>query len=84
MKAREGWTIQLVAGNLEQTALNIVERHSQLGEIVYTLGERQGQPWFMVFYGEFPTREAANEAVSGLPQELVSRSPWVRSIDSLQ
>ena len=84
VKAREGWTIQLVAGNLEQTALNIVERHSQLGEIVYTLGERQGQPWFMVFYGEFPTREAANEAVSGLPQELVSRSPWVRSIDSLQ
>jgi DamX protein len=83
VRAREGWTIQLVAGNLEQTALNVVERHSDLDGIVYTLGERQGQPWFMVFYGEFPTPGAANEAASDLPEDLVSRSPWIRSTGSL-
>jgi DamX protein len=84
VRAREGWTIQLVAGNLEQTALSVVERYPNLDKIVYTVGERQGQPWFMVFYGEFPTLEAANEAASDLPQELVSRSPWIRSTNSLQ
>ncbi|MEC7729588.1 MAG: SPOR domain-containing protein [Pseudomonadota bacterium] len=83
VRARGGWTIQLVAGNLEQTALNVISRYSQLGDLVYTRGERQGQPWFMVFYGEFPTREAANVAAAGLPEELASRSPWVRPVDNL-
>ena len=83
VRARGGWTIQLVAGNLEQTALNVISRYSQLGDLVYTRGERQGQPWFMVFYGEFPTREAANAAAAGLPEELASRSPWVRPVDNL-
>jgi DamX protein len=83
VRARGGWTIQLVAGNLEQTALNVISRYSELGDLTYTRGERQGQSWFMVFYGEFPTRDAANAAASRLPEELVSRSPWVRPVDNL-
>ncbi|MCD1649550.1 SPOR domain-containing protein, partial [Marinobacter adhaerens] len=83
VRARGGWTIQLVAGNLEQTALNVISSYSELDNLVYTRGERQGQPWFMVFYGEFPSREAANAAASGLPEELASRSPWVRPVDNL-
>ena len=57
-------------------------RHTRKTTLV-ALGERQGQPWFMVFYGEFPTREAANAAAAGLPGELASRSPWVRPVDNL-
>lgn len=83
LRARQGWTIQLVAGRLETTALTVIDRYAKLGQLVYTRSERQGEPWFMVFYGEFPTREAANAAASELPDALVAQSPWVRSAGNL-
>ena len=83
LRARNGWTIQLVAGNLENTALEVLERHGGLGNVVYTRGERQGKPWYMVFYGNFSTFEAASAAVSGLPESLRSRSPWIRASKDL-
>jgi len=83
LKARSGWTIQLVAGNLEQTALNVLRQYPQLDTAVYTRGERQGESWFMVFYGEYATKAAANEAVASLPESLRKRSPWVRTTDGL-
>ncbi|WP_261977934.1 SPOR domain-containing protein, partial [Marinobacter sp. F3R11] len=79
----KGWTIQLVAGNLEQTALNVISRYPSLDEMVYTLGERKGEPWFMVFYGNYSTKDEARTAVDRLPDSLVSRPPWVRTTDGL-
>ncbi|MFT7365900.1 MAG: DamX protein [Marinobacter psychrophilus] len=78
-----GWTIQLVAGNLEQTALNILRRYPQVDAMVYTRGERNGRQWFMVFQGIYPSKDAAQQAVQTLPAGLVSGKPWVRENRSL-
>jgi DamX protein len=78
-----GWTIQLVAGNLEQTALNILRRYPQVDAMVYTRGERNGKQWFMVFQGIYPSKDAAQQAVQTLPAGLVSGKPWVRENRSL-
>ena len=78
-----GWTIQLVAGNLEQTALTILRRYSQVDAMVYTRGERNGEPWFMVFQGNYPSKNAAQQAAKTLPAGLVSAVPWVRENRSL-
>ncbi len=79
----KGWTIQLVAGNLEQTALNVISRYPSLEEMVYTKTERKNEPWFMVFHGNYATKEEARQAASQLPDALISRTPWVRSTDGL-
>jgi len=78
-----GWTIQLVAGNLEQTALTILRRYSQVDAMVYTRGERNGEPWFMVLQGNYPSKNAAQQAAKTLPAGLVSAVPWVRENRSL-
>ena len=78
-----GWTIQLVAGNLEQTALNILRRYSQVDAMVYTRGERNGKQWFMVLQGTYPSKDAAQQAAQTLPAGLVSGQPWVRENRSL-
>ncbi|MBK1874704.1 SPOR domain-containing protein, partial [Marinobacter sp. 1-3A] len=79
----KGWTIQLVAGNLEQTALNVIARNPSLPELVYTRGARKGEPWFMVLYGSYATKEEAQKAASTLPRALISGTPWVRTIEAL-
>ncbi|MBW7473062.1 SPOR domain-containing protein, partial [Marinobacter sp. F4218] len=83
LRARNGLTIQLVAGNLEQTALTVLERYPELKDAVYTRGERNGEPWFMVIYGQYQTRTAAQNALSELPQALRGQSPWIRSAEGL-
>jgi DamX protein len=83
LRDRGGWTIQLVAGNLEQTALNVLNKYSQLDHLVYTRGERKGKPWFMVFYGQYSSRAAAQNGASKLPLSLRKASPWVRTTKNL-
>ncbi len=78
IKARESWTVQLIAGNREQTVLALIDRYESLSDIRYTRTERQGQDWFVGFYGDFSSFEATQEAVEGLPQSLQDQSPWVR------
>jgi DamX protein len=78
-----GWTLQLVAGNLEQTALNILRRYPQVDAMVYTRGERNGKQWFMVFQGTYPSKDAAQQAAQTLSAGLVLGKPWVRENRSL-
>lgn len=83
MKARGGWSIQLVAGRLEQTALNVIGQYPALENMRYTRGRRQGAPWFMVFLGPYPSKDAALKAAAELPEALRNSSPWVRTTENL-
>jgi len=78
VRARDGWTVQLIAGNQEQTVLNLIDRYESISGILYTRTQRQGQDWFVGFFGEFSSREAARNAVERLPQALQDQSPWIR------
>ncbi|WP_372965456.1 SPOR domain-containing protein [Marinobacter sp.] len=82
LQQRKGWTLQLVAGKLEQTVINVINRSPEDARLSYTLGERQGEPWFMLVYGVFDTREDAAAASASLPGVLGIRQPWIRSYES--
>ncbi|QSP96093.1 SPOR domain-containing protein [Marinobacter salinisoli] len=83
LRSNGGWVVQLVAGNLEKTALSLLEQHRDLEGLVYTRSERQGRFWFMVFAGPYPTREAARAAETNLPKDLRDQSPWIRAASDL-
>lgn len=81
-RQREGWTVQLIAGNLETTILNILARAPGDSRLVYTRAERDGSPWFMLAYGQYSNAEEARAASGNLPRALGVSSPWVRSFNS--
>ncbi len=49
------------------------------GEYRYFHKLQQGQPLFVVTYGAFSGRAAAQAAISALPAKLQAGKPWPRS-----
>jgi DamX protein len=82
LKQSQGWTLQLVAGRLEQTVLNVIGRLPADQKLRYTVGERDGQPWFMLVYGSYASKNEAKSAAATLPEALKVDSPWIRSFES--
>jgi DamX protein len=78
VRARDSWTIQVIAGNQEQTVISVIEQHESVLRIRYTVSRRQENDWYFGFYGNFTTKEAAREALSQLPRALIRQSPWIR------
>ncbi|MCH8499331.1 MAG: SPOR domain-containing protein [Marinobacter sp.] len=82
LRVQEGFTLQLVAGFEERTALRFMDQHPTLTVARYTLTKRDGRDWFVVISGQYPSREAAQQAVAALPPALRAQSPWIRRFDS--
>ncbi len=45
--------------------------------------ERNGQDWYLLFYGPFPDYESAVDAREQLPADLRKNQPWIRQIGSI-
>jgi DamX protein len=80
VRGGDAWTIQVIAGNQEQTVINVIEQHESVLSVRYTVSNRQGNDWYVGFFGNFATKEAAREALSQLPRALKRRSPWIRKL----
>ncbi len=84
-----GWpatdlTVQLVAAREEQTADKLIARYGSAAPMLKLSYPYKGVPRFTVVTGHFPSRAAANRAVSNLPAELQRLKPWVRSVTGLK
>jgi DamX protein len=44
---------------------------------------RNGQDWYLLFYGPFPDYESALDARAELPADLRKNQPWIRQIGSI-
>lgn len=78
------YTVQLI-GVRDQAQLSslLAEFNNPLDvDIVETT--YQGDPWFVLIYGQFDTREEAQSAFEALPDGLFSGDPWIRSFQSLR
>jgi DamX protein len=80
VRALDAWTIQVIAGNQEQTVINVIEQHESALEIGYTVSRRQGADWYVGFSGRFASKEAARGALDQLPEALKRQSPWIRKL----
>ena len=82
----ESFTLQILGASSEANVQAYVERNG--GGLRQTLGyyrsQRGGEPWFIVAYGEFTTREQADATLNRLPQALSAAGPWVRPIAAAQ
>ena len=73
------YTLQLLGGANKAAVQKFIKDNGYLRQIGYVETSRQGQPWYVVVYGDFSSRAQASAAVSDLPTKLASAKPWIRS-----
>lgn len=83
VRDRQGYTAQYIAGYQEATVVSFLRQHDSVPGLRYTRTERGGRSWFVVFYGQYDTREQARADLARLPRELRQLEPWIRSLANM-
>ncbi|PPC75414.1 hypothetical protein C4K68_20840 [Pokkaliibacter plantistimulans] len=79
-----GYTLQMLGSRSEQGAIDFIRQNGGANEFSYFQTEYKGQPWYVVVYGEYASRDAAQTAANRLPASLQKQKPWPRSIRGVQ
>jgi DamX protein len=76
------FTLQILGARSESAAQAFVREHG--GEYRYFKKQHQGQPLYVVTYGSFATRDAAQAALRALPAKVQAGKPWPRNFAGIQ
>jgi septal ring-binding cell division protein DamX len=78
------FTIQLTASRGEQALNRYVEEHDLGGKVAHFKTRRNGEIWYALVYGSYPTRKEALAAIKRLPPSLRKASPFVRKFEDIR
>ena len=81
-QAPSNYVVQVLGTGVEGNAQAFVRQYG--GEYHYFKKSLQGKPLYVVTYGSFATRAAAQAAIKGLPAKVQASKPWPRTIASVQ
>ena len=81
---KSGYVLQLFGVRDRAAAENFVRERKLSSESVVLTTEHAGGPWYVVLWGHYPDRSAAQAAIGDLPVKLAGTSPWARPIKSLE
>ncbi|UTW09545.1 SPOR domain-containing protein [Pseudomonas benzenivorans] len=81
-QAASRYTLQVLGARAESSAQTFVRQHG--AEYHYFKKQHQGQPLYVVTYGSFATREAAQAALKTLPAQVQAGKPWPRTFASIR
>ena len=76
------YALQILGTRSESSAKAFVGKNG--GEYRYFKKVHQGQPLYVVTYGQFSSRAAAQAAIKALPASVQAGKPWPRSFASIQ
>ncbi|OEC36667.1 DamX protein [Pseudomonas cuatrocienegasensis] len=76
------FTLQILGARAERSAQAFVSEHGS--EYRYFRKQHQGQPLYVVTYGSFASRDAAQAALRGLPAKVQAGKPWPRTFGSIK
>ncbi len=77
------YTLQLASSTNQALIQKYFNENKLQGEAGYYSSMRQGERWYALVYGAYPSVNEAKAAISTLPQDLRKWSPWVRNIRSI-
>ncbi|MEW6648278.1 MAG: AAA family ATPase [Pseudomonadota bacterium] len=77
-QAPRHFSVQLVGAGTEEAVRAHLRGYDVRGDIALITVQRDGKPWFVLFWGNFADRAAAERAVAALPGPLKRVSPWIR------
>lgn len=81
-QAATRYTLQVLGTRSEATARSFVQQNT--AQYHYFRKEHQGEALFVVTYGSFIDRNAAQAAINSLPEQVRNDKPWPRTLLSIQ
>ena len=77
------YTLQLASSTNEKLISKYYNENSLEGKAGYYKSRREGEEWYALVYGAYPSVSDAKAAIDKLPADLKKWSPWVRNIKSI-
>ncbi len=81
-QAGSRFTLQILGARLESAAQAFVKAHG--ADYHYFKKQHQGKPLYVVTYGSFSSRDAAQAALRALPAKVQAGKPWPRNFAGIQ
>lgn len=76
------FALQVLGTSSEGSAKAFVQQNG--GQYRYFKKQHQGKPLYVVTYGSFPSRTAAQAAIKALPAKVQAGKPWPKTFASIQ
>ena len=83
-QASNAWTMQLLGARDPETLLKFVRRNQLTSPAAWYKTWLKGKPYYVLVYGSYASRDLARASIDGLPANLRSLKPWVKSVKSVQ
>lgn len=81
---RGAYTLQLAGVRDRASAQRFIQRHGLSAEATLLTTKRDGQAWYVLVHGYYPTRQAALAAAARLPPAVLKEvKPWARTVGDL-
>ena len=77
-------TIQLIGSYHPDIVENFAIANDLGNRAIQVYVTNRGKKWYMLFYGDYQTKKAAQAALRDLPPNLTPEHPWVRRLSTLQ
>lgn len=78
------YTLQLIGGSDRDAVIRYIRDRNIAPDAAYYTTAREGRPWYVVVYGNYPDRAAAQAALLNLPPNVFATSPWIRQFGDIQ
>ncbi len=78
------YTLQLASSTNRRVIDRYYRENGLEGQGGYYRNRREGQDWYALVYGAYPTVSEAKAAIGSLPEALRKWSPWVRRLRDIQ
>ena len=79
-----GYTLQVLGAGLKKSADDFIRGQKEPQKFYLFRTTYKGNPWYVVVYGQYKSRQSASAASKSLPDDLRKLQPWARSIQGIQ
>ena len=80
----DGYTLQVLGAGLKKSADDFIRKQREPQKFYLFRTTYKGNPWYVVVYGQYKSRQSASTASKSLPEDLRKLKPWARSIQGIQ
>ncbi len=83
---KDRFTVQLLGAFSQENVKKFIQQYNLENNAYIATTKRKGKDWYVIVYGDYPSRQAAKLASQNLPASVKNArlKPWVRSIKDVQ
>lgn len=78
------FSLQLLASAEEKPLQELVKKHNFSEQYAIYVKSVNNKKWYVLIFGDYPSRQAAAQAIKSLPADLQKNKPWPVSLQSIK